>query len=182
MLFFAFPTVYIGHLSRTYEKGRLRRAPSFRLSKSAFLWREAPRQEDDGRRVREWWACLLGWFWSLGLASTLSLSLSVYFFSSSLPVGPTCPLTVSPQLAKKDPTAHWGSACPFWTNSSILVNMYILPFEFSISEPSVILTLAFSELLRWALHVALGHAPSLGGHIHRHSRETVTSFQVPGWL
>lgn len=113
---------------------------------------------------------------------SFSLSVCLFFFSSSLPVGPACPLTVSPQLAKKDPTAHWGSACPFWTNSSILVNMYILPFEFSISEPGVTLTLAFSELLRWALHGALGHAPSLGGHIHRHSRETAASFQVPGWL
>lgn len=50
-------------------------------------------------------------------------------------------LTVNPQLAKRDPTAHWGSACPVWTNLSVLVNMYILPFEFSMSEPGVILTL-----------------------------------------
>lgn len=40
VLFFAFPTVYIGHLSRAYEKGRLGHVPSFRLSKSVFSWRD----------------------------------------------------------------------------------------------------------------------------------------------
>lgn len=37
VLVFAFPAVYIGHLSRAYEKGRLGSVPSCRLSKSAFL-------------------------------------------------------------------------------------------------------------------------------------------------
>ena len=32
-----------------------------------------------------------------------------FVFLSSLPVGPACPLATSPQLAKKDPNARWGS-------------------------------------------------------------------------
>lgn len=132
--------------------------------------------EERGNGGHASWAGSGVWAWP-----PLSLFLSLSFFSL-LPVGPACPLTVSPQLAKKDPTAHWGSACPFWTDSSILVNMCILPFEFSISEPSVILTLAFQDFSDGLSMSPLVTLLVWGGHIHRYSRETAASFQVPGWL
>lgn len=95
------------------------------------LGSEALRQEDDGR-TQEWRACLLGWFWGLSLASSLFFQ----FVASGPCLSPHC----EPTACQERPPPLTGAAPAYL---SILVNMYILLFEFSISEPGVILTLVF---------------------------------------